>query len=300
MSEQTPLKHSESPWLWVMLSGGSIALHAGLLLALNSHALQFQPTSVTASGNWVPITLWSATAAPTPAAAPQKATPSVPIAPQNTPKATSTPQSQPPPTPQATPKPALKPSPTPTPSPTPRPNATPNPPQNEAVVDENESHQQNQQPDENNSSNSNNGSNQTGPTNDADSASSPSFSVAPLGFTNLCLSGNPDCKHPVDSSARTIQEPTSGEIGSLLKELALKLTETVKIQTVIDVKLDGTAEVIVLNPSLTQVLDGNIERLEAEALAAKLIKFYRFETPRLQGVPKRHDYTVILTIAPNS
>lgn len=289
MSEQTPLTHSESPWFWVMLSGVSIALHAGLLLVFSRHVLQLQPTSVTTSDNWVPITLWSATAAPT--ASPKTISP-VPIAPQNVlkPQVTPIPQNQS--------KPTLTPSPKTSPSPTPSPHSTPNSPQNETVADENESNQQREQPEENNSDVGDDGSNQTGQT-DIASSDPRSFTVAPLGFKNLCLSSNPDCNHPIDGSVQPLQEPTSEEIQSVLKELALQLKETVKIQTVIDVKIEGTAEVIIVEPSLTQILQGSLNQLEAEALVTKLMRFYKFEPPLLQGVPKRHDYTVILTITPS-
>lgn len=155
---------------------------------------------------------------------------------------------------------------------------------------------QDEPPEQKNSDENNAASEQTGLTEPDNSDSGMgSFAVAPLGFKNLCLSGAPDCRAPIDAPAQPLQEPTSEEIKTVLAELGLQVTGTVKIQTAIDVKIDGIAEVVV-NQGLTQVLQSNLDSAQAELFAARLMQFYRFAPPLLQGVPKRHDYTVILTI----
>ncbi|MEM8638041.1 MAG: hypothetical protein AAGG51_04360 [Cyanobacteria bacterium P01_G01_bin.54] len=283
------LKHQDPPWLWGGLSVGSIALHMGLLLLLGGRGLTLQTPAPTRSGNWVPITLWSAAsdvdAAANPAAkaiATASTPPApVPVAPQTS--ANTLPSPSPKPNPDAKPNSAQpKPSPSPNPqaspkpSPAPSPNAAPTPPNPNAspTTDEPE------------------GSNQ-----DNSGQAAAGFGIGFEWPNDICQMSSPvACTDPVDRPAQIQTEPTATQVTRLFQDLGLKVTPSTELETVIIVEPNGTATVA---PDTTTVLQGHLTASQAEALAQNIIAFYRFSPTLREGQATPYGYTITLSVTPN-
>ncbi|MGB0563204.1 MAG: hypothetical protein ACPGVO_15570 [Spirulinaceae cyanobacterium] len=296
-SEPHPPEHQESPWLWTGLSVGSIALHAGLLLLLGGRGLTLQPSAPSRSGDWVPITLWSAApnaSAPSSAAAapntpPATSTSPVPVAPQTSPNSAPNPDppqpnpdaktdsSNPQPNPNPSPNPQSSPQPAPTPStaePKPNPNPTHTP-----------------------------GDAAGGNPGNTDQSSS-GFGVGFEWPQDICYVNSPEIctADPIDRRADTQTKPTSTQVTRLLNDLGLRVTTLTQIQTVIVVETDGKTTVTLTenNSKTTKVLQGNLTVAQAEILAPKLIALYDFSPTLREGQATEYGYTVTLTITPNN